>query len=216
MRKPRPRNGVFWLRSLRGSQSWAPRVQPHAACHPHLPQDASGGCCPCSWPDTMVISGRPRSPALRVSLGPTAPGAGSSTRRSLSQERGAMLEERQGADGTRWAEVSTRALPWASPRRGPPSPTSVSAALEKPKAASRGRAAPHARPSQESDLLLVGTCCPGALKDGRTGAGSAAGSVRLRARGLAAPGPVRPRRGQSHGKAVNSGFGCAWWSWGSR
>lgn len=113
MRKTRPRNGIFWPRSLRGSKSRALRVQAHAAiptCPRICPGVAVWSGSPGSWPDTMAISGRPRSMALTVGLGLTAPGGGSSTRRSLSQERGAMLKERQSANGTRWAEVSRRAL----------------------------------------------------------------------------------------------------------
>lgn len=96
MRKPRPRNGVFWPRSLRGSKSCALRVQPHAAiptCPRMPPGVAVWSRSPCSWPDTTTVSGRPRSTVLRVSLGLIVPGGGGSTHRSLLQERGAMLEE---------------------------------------------------------------------------------------------------------------------------
>lgn len=61
MRKTRPRNGIFWPRSLRGSKSRALRVQAHAdipTCPRICPGVAVWSGSPGSWPDTMAISGR--------------------------------------------------------------------------------------------------------------------------------------------------------------
>lgn len=104
MRKPRPRNGVFWPRSLRGSKSCALRVQPHAAiptCPRMPPGVAVWSRSPCSWPDTTTVSGRPRSTVLRVSLGLTVPGGAAAHTEACRRREGPCSKRA----GCKWRTV---------------------------------------------------------------------------------------------------------------
>lgn len=91
------------------SQSPTPRR------HPHLPQDASGGCClvqkpvllaryhDCLWQTQKhSVKGQPWAHCSR--------GRRQHTQKPVAGERGHARRE-QGANGARWTEVSRRALP---------------------------------------------------------------------------------------------------------